>query len=170
MALGGDQGGSIRMPVVLLRHLRHEADARAVPYTGIMPIEIIVDHTGPMTATVADNALMLEVLAGPDGYDPRQYAPKVANYTQALEGGVKGHEDRRRQGRFRHGPNRRRTSTPKCGRRPSCSRSSARRSTRFRFPMHLLAPAIWTPIGVEGIAQTMMFGDGYGLSAGRTCT
>jgi len=32
------------------------------------------------------------------------------------------------------------------------------------IPMHLLGPAIWTPIGVEGIAQTMMFGDGYGLS------
>ena len=29
MALGGDQGGSIRMPAVVLRHLRHEADARA---------------------------------------------------------------------------------------------------------------------------------------------
>ena len=32
------------------------------------------------------------------------------------------------------------------------------------IPMHMVAPAIWTPIGTEGIAQTMMFGDGYGLS------
>jgi len=38
-----------------------------VPYTGIFPIEMTLDHTGPMTATVADNALLLEVLAGPDG-------------------------------------------------------------------------------------------------------
>ena len=30
--------------------------------------------------------------------------------------------------------------------------------------MHLIGPALWTPIGVEGISQTMMFGDGYGLS------
>ena len=30
--------------------------------------------------------------------------------------------------------------------------------------MHLLAPAIWTPIGTEGMTQTMMYGDGYGLS------
>ena len=30
--------------------------------------------------------------------------------------------------------------------------------------MHMVGPAIWTPIGAEGIAQTMMFGDGYGLS------
>ena len=43
-----------------------------VPYTGIMPIEATIDHTGPMTTTVADNALLLEVIAGPDGLDPRQ--------------------------------------------------------------------------------------------------
>jgi amidase len=42
-----------------------------------------------MTATVADNALMLDVIAGLDGYDPRQYrAPPQVNYTQELTGGV----------------------------------------------------------------------------------
>jgi amidase len=30
--------------------------------------------------------------------------------------------------------------------------------------MHLLGPAIWMPIGTEGMTQTMMYGDGYGLS------
>src|SRR5258707_10507202 len=60
-----------------------------VPYTGVMPIEIFVDHTGPMTANVADNALLLEVLAGDDGYDPRIKSPKVQDYTKALGGGVK---------------------------------------------------------------------------------
>ena len=38
-----------------------------VPYTGVMPIEATIDHAGPMTATVADNALLLEVIAGADG-------------------------------------------------------------------------------------------------------
>ena len=61
-----------------------------VPYTGIMPIEIYVDHTGPMTATVKDNALLLEVIAGPDGYDPRQFAPKVHPYTELLGNGAGG--------------------------------------------------------------------------------
>jgi len=32
------------------------------------------------------------------------------------------------------------------------------------LPMHTVGPAIWTPIGVEGLTQTMMWGDGYGLS------
>jgi amidase len=32
------------------------------------------------------------------------------------------------------------------------------------IPMHLMAGAIWMPIGVEGLTQTMMWGDGYGVS------
>ena len=38
----------------------------AVPYTGAMPIEATVDHLGPMTSTVLDNALLLDVIAGDD--------------------------------------------------------------------------------------------------------
>src|SRR6266498_2624134 len=41
-------------------------------------------------ATGTDNALLLEVIAGPDGYDPRQYAPRVHPYTKSLEGNVSG--------------------------------------------------------------------------------
>jgi amidase len=55
-----------------------------VPYTGIMPIEATIDHAGPITANVRDNALMLEIIAGSDGLDPRQYAPVVETYTAAL--------------------------------------------------------------------------------------
>jgi amidase len=39
---------------------------------------------------VRDNALVLEVIAGADGLDPRQYAPKVEAYTEALGKGVRG--------------------------------------------------------------------------------
>jgi amidase len=73
MALGGDQGGSIRIPASFCGIYGLKPTHGLVPYTGIMPIELTLDHTGPMTATVEDNALLLEVLAGPDGLDPRQY-------------------------------------------------------------------------------------------------
>ena len=43
-----------------------------------------------MSRTVEDNALYLEVLAGEDGLDPRQYAPRTARYTQALGQSVEG--------------------------------------------------------------------------------
>jgi amidase len=90
MAIGGDQGGSIRMPASFCGIYGMKPTHGLVPYTGIMPIEIYVDHTGPMTATVKDNALLLEVIAGPDGYDPRQFAPKVHPYTELLNGGAGG--------------------------------------------------------------------------------
>src|SRR3981189_1701987 len=89
MAIGGDQGGSIRMPGSWCGIYGMKGTHGLVPYTGVMPIEITLDHTGPMTATVRDHALLLEVRAGADGLDPRQNAPKVANYTEALGGGVK---------------------------------------------------------------------------------
>ena len=164
MALGGDQGGSIRMPSCWCGIYGMKPTHGLVPYTGIMPIEIFVDHTGPMTKTVKDNALMLEVIAGPDGYDPRQYSPKVAEVHPDARRRREGHEDRDRQGRLR--PPRVRGGGRREGheRAPSCSRRWAPRWTKSRSPCTSLGPALWMPIGVEGITQTMMFGDGYGLS------
>src|SRR5712664_2715859 len=91
MALGGDQGGSIRIPASFCGIYGLKPTHGLVPYTGIMPIELTLDHTGPMTATVEDNALLLEVLAGPDGLDPRQYGGAVARpYREALGMGAVG--------------------------------------------------------------------------------
>jgi amidase len=163
MAMGGDQGGSIRMPASFCGICGMKPTWGLVPYTGIMPIEIFVDHTGPMTATVADNALLLEVIAGDDGYDPRIKAPKVEEYTRALGSGVNG----LKIGLLKEG-----FEQPNA--EPAVNESVHEAAKRIRslgaivedvsIPMHLLGPAIWTPIGVEGMTQTMMFGDGYGLS------
>lgn len=163
MALGGDQGGSIRMPASFCGIYGMKATHGLVPYTGIMPIEITVDHVGPMTRTVADNALLLEVLAGPDGYDPRQYNVKTQPYSQMLEGGVAG----MRIGVVTEGfqqPN------AEAAVNDSVRAAAARLAglgavvEEISIPMHLLGAALWTPIGVEGLTQTMMHGDGYGVS------
>src|SRR5262245_56282201 len=90
MALGGDQGGSIRIPAAFCGIYGLKPTHGLVPYTGIMPIELTLDHTGPMTATVEDNALLLEVLAGPDGLDPRQYGTAAKPYRDALGRGASG--------------------------------------------------------------------------------
>src|SRR6202453_46288 len=90
LAIGGDQGGSIRMPASFCGIYGMKPTHGLVPYTGIMPIELTLDHTGPMTATVEDNALLLEVLAGPDGLDPRQYGGQSQDYRAALGKGAKG--------------------------------------------------------------------------------
>lgn len=73
MALGGDQGGSIRMPAAACGIVGLKPTYGLVPYTGIMQTEFTLDHVGPMARTVYDTALMLEVIAGLDGdLDPRQ--------------------------------------------------------------------------------------------------
>jgi amidase len=89
LAIGGDQGGSIRMPGAFCGIVGMKPTHGLVPYTGIMSMEVTIDHAGPMTRDVADNALMLEVIAGPDGYDSRQQPYEVPNYSGLLEGGVK---------------------------------------------------------------------------------
>jgi amidase len=92
MAMGGDQGGSIRVPSAWCGIYGLKQTYGLVPYTGVFPIELTLDHTGPMAATVEDVTLLLEAIAGEDGLDPRQ--PKgsvqVGQYREALTGNVEG--------------------------------------------------------------------------------
>jgi amidase len=91
MALGGDQGGSIRIPSAWCGIYGIKPTYGLVPYTGAFPIEMTVDHVGPMARSAADCALMLEAIAGPDEMDPRQQANLAsAAYTRELTGEVKG--------------------------------------------------------------------------------
>ncbi|MCV7261015.1 amidase [Mycobacterium shimoidei] len=91
LALGGDQGGSVRIPAALCGIVGHKPTYGLVPYTGAFPIERTLDHIGPITRSVADAALLLGVLAGSDGQDPRQpdQLPAV-DYPAALTGDVAG--------------------------------------------------------------------------------
>jgi amidase len=55
-----------------------------LPYTGIIGMEATIDHVGPMSANVADNALALGVMAGYDELDGRQRRLQIHNYSDAL--------------------------------------------------------------------------------------
>jgi amidase len=90
MAIGGDQAGSIRIPASHCGIVGLKPTFGLVPYTGIGLLEITIDTCGPMTANVADNALLLEMIAGPDGLDTRQRGVAPGRYTEALAGGVEG--------------------------------------------------------------------------------
>ena len=94
MALGGDQGGSIRIPAAWSGVVGHKPTYGLVPYTGCMMIEMTLDHCGPMANTVEDVALMLSAIAGPDPLDPRQRgvipADWVRDYSPAIGKGVAG--------------------------------------------------------------------------------
>lgn len=163
MAIGGDQGGSIRIPSAFCGTYGMKPSWGLVPYTGVMPIESTIDHVGPITATVADNALLLEVLAGPDGLDPRQYAPTVAHYTAALGQDIAG----LKIGVVRQGfgwPN----SEPDVDDAVRAAAAAfAAKGAIVRdidLPLHALGKDIWSPIALEGLQMQMMHGNGMGFN------
>lgn len=163
LAIGGDQGGSIRIPAALCGIVGHKPTHGLVPYTGAFPIERTIDHLGPMTRTVADAALMLTVLAGADGQDPRQWPPiPTLDYHEALTGDVAG----LRVGILAEGfgwPN----SLPDSD---DLVRSAAQRFTEIgctvneiNVPWHRTASHLLTVILTDGGTYQMLDGNGYGL-------
>ncbi len=163
MAIGGDQGGSIRIPASYCGIYGMKPTHGLVPYTGIMPLELTLDHAGPMTATVADNALLLEVLAGADGLDPRQYAPRTAPYTEALGRGVDG----LRIGLVKEGFGHHNSEKDVDARVRSAAAVFGKLGAKVgevSVPMHAMGPAIWSPIALEGATELMMKGNGFGTN------
>ncbi len=90
MTLGGDQGGSIRIPASWCGVVGLKPTFGLVPYTGIVGGGLTIDHIGPMARTTQQVALMLDVIAGEDGMDPRQNGVRTQDYSGALDGDVKG--------------------------------------------------------------------------------
>src|SRR5262245_2258031 len=89
-AMGSDTGGSIRNPAGFCGTAGIKPTYGLVSRCGIFPLAFSMDTAGPLTWTVEDSALMLEVLAG---YDPNDQAsakaPKV-DYGAAAQQSIKG--------------------------------------------------------------------------------
>jgi aspartyl-tRNA(Asn)/glutamyl-tRNA(Gln) amidotransferase subunit A len=90
MALGSDTGGSVRNPASACGIVGLKPTYGLVSRRGVFPLSFTLDHVGPLTRTVADNALMLEVIAGHDPRDPGSAAAPPGDYAAALDGGVRG--------------------------------------------------------------------------------
>ncbi len=90
LALGSDTGGSVRNPASCCGIVGMKATYGRVSRAGVVPLSWSMDHIGPMTRTVEDNALALEVLAGHDPDDPASADEPVPSYTAGLERGVRG--------------------------------------------------------------------------------
>jgi amidase len=163
LALGGDQGGSIRIPASLCGVVGLKPTHGLIPYTGAFPIERTIDHLGPMTRTVADAALLLSVLAGPDGRDPRQPREIAAvDYRAALTGEMTGlRVGMLTEGFGQHGSLRE---------VDDLVRSAAQRFTEIgcsvgeiSVPWHRDALHVFTVIITDGATYQMLDGNGYGL-------
>lgn len=161
MAIGGDQGGSIRIPASWCGIVGLKPTWGLVPYTGAVPIEITCDHLGPMAGNVKDCALMLEAIAGYDeGRDQRQ--PRdltVPAYSELLDGQLNGWKI----GLVKEG-------FEVCD---SDVQATVRKAAELfwkagaqvddvSIPMHKHGLAIWAPICTEGAYQCMVKGAGGG--------
>ncbi len=164
MAIGGDQGGSVRLPGSFSGAYGLKPTYGLVPYTGAFPIELTLDHLGPIAATVPNLALLLDVIAGPDGLDPRQGDVQVDDYLSGLEDGIAG----LRVGLVEQG-----FGWPSSEADVDESvRAAAEQLVALgaivepvSIPWHLDGIHVWTGIGIEGPLSLMIRGNGGGTNA-----
>jgi len=81
-SLGSDTGGSIRIPASLCGIVGLKPTYGRVSLQGVIPLAWSLDHAGPMTRTVRDAAVLLQIIAEPD--------PQSLPYTEALSGNIAG--------------------------------------------------------------------------------
>ncbi len=89
-ALGTDTGGSNRIPASLCGVVGLKPTFGRVSTRGIFPLSWNLDHPGPLTKTVTDAAILLQVLAGYDESDPYSAAHPVDDYLDGIDAGVEG--------------------------------------------------------------------------------
>jgi len=89
-ALGSDTGGSIRLPASACGVVGMKATYGRVSRAGALARSWTLDHVGPLTRTVRDNARMLAAVAGHDPDDSTTSEKPVPDYEALLEHGVEG--------------------------------------------------------------------------------
>jgi amidase len=161
LAIGGDQGGSIRIPAALCGVVGMKPTWGLVPYTGIAPLDPHLDHAGPITANVRDNARMLAVMAGPDGIDIRSSGARAGDYQRTLADGIDGLRIALVSEGF---------TAP--GMQPGVARAVRAAAERFAklgarvdeisIPEHAQAGGLVYPLLVQGMYRTVLAGGGQG--------
>jgi aspartyl-tRNA(Asn)/glutamyl-tRNA(Gln) amidotransferase subunit A len=89
-ATGSDTGASIRQPAACCGIVGIKPTFGRVSKYGALPLSWSQDHAGPLTRTVADAAVLLQVLAGYDVRDPTSVDRPVPNFSAGLGDGVRG--------------------------------------------------------------------------------
>ncbi len=167
IAMGGDQGRSSRVPSCWCGIYGLKQTYGLVPYTGVFPIELTLDHTGPMAATVEDIALTLEAIAGEDdGLDPRQpRGVQGRRYSEALTGNVEGI----RIGMLAEGfgwPGLSEEDVDQTVRDSvrTLGDLGAQLTDDISIPLHRAGMHLWNVIGAEGALRLMIQGNSMGTN------
>ena len=90
LSVGTDNGGSVRIPAALCGVVGLKPTHGRISLEGIFPRLYTLDHPGPLTRTVEDCAIALQVLAGHDAGDTTTARRPVPDYGARLRTGIKG--------------------------------------------------------------------------------
>ena len=83
-ATGTDTGGSVRHPAAVCGIVGMKASYGRISNHGVIPLATSMDHVGPLTRTVRDNALMLQAMAGFDEKDPISISAPVRDFSSLI--------------------------------------------------------------------------------------
>lgn len=162
MAIAGDQAGSIRIPAAHCGLYGLKPTFGRVPYTGAVSSEFVIDHLGPITASVEDNALLLECIAGTDPLDPRTAdTPPPGDYRAAMRHGIDGLSI----GVVAEGFGHRGSMAEVDATVRNAIREFARLGVKVEtiaLPWHRDGLAIWLVFAMEGYFSNLMRGNGFG--------
>jgi aspartyl-tRNA(Asn)/glutamyl-tRNA(Gln) amidotransferase subunit A len=89
-ALGTDTGGSIRIPASLCGVVGFKPTFGRISLRGVFPLSWNLDHVGPLTKSVRDAALLLQIMAVYDSSDPASVKMLTGEYLRHLDDPVKG--------------------------------------------------------------------------------
>jgi aspartyl-tRNA(Asn)/glutamyl-tRNA(Gln) amidotransferase subunit A len=89
-AIGTDTGGSVRVPAAWCGITGLKTTIGRISSYGVLPLTPTLDTPGPMTRSVEDAALLLQVMQGADARDPRTLSLRDADAMATLRRGVKG--------------------------------------------------------------------------------
>jgi aspartyl-tRNA(Asn)/glutamyl-tRNA(Gln) amidotransferase subunit A len=89
-ALGTDTAGSVRNPATCCGVVGMKPTYGAVSRTGVFPLAFSLDHVGPITRGVEDNAILLEAMLGRDAEDPTSVAHPRSDLRADLARGIDG--------------------------------------------------------------------------------
>jgi len=90
MAMGSDTGGSIRGPASYCGTVGLKPTYGLVSRRGIFPLSFTLDHAGPLSWSVDDTAVTMQVIAGYDPLDPASADPGSIDFLSGLEDGIEG--------------------------------------------------------------------------------
>lgn len=83
-ALGTDTSGSVRIPASFCGVVGMKPTQGVISNSGVFPLAKTLDHVGPLTRTIWDNAIMMNVISGHDTTDKLSVAHDVKDFTKLI--------------------------------------------------------------------------------------